>query len=130
MGNLVAYCALMIWPLVSFTMYKNMNVVAATFLTLCWGYLLLPANFEIDFPLIPPLHKESIGALCTLLFLRFVKNSVVISCFMSSIVGNEEKYQGVERDENVVKSEPDSAVAVAMEIAKKKENDHENVTLC
>lgn len=54
-----------------------MSEVAATFCTILWGYLLLPAAFWIDFPLIPPLDKDSISALSALLLLRLVKNKKI-----------------------------------------------------
>ncbi len=66
MGNDFAYFALLAWPVVAVFLYMHNDVLTATVLTLLGAYLLLPVNVAIDFPLVPPFNKESIGALSAL----------------------------------------------------------------
>ncbi len=74
-GNTLAFATLAFWPLISFLFYKRLDALSATFCTLLWGFLLLPVKTEFDFPLIPPLDKESISTLCAFVFLRVFKKT-------------------------------------------------------
>jgi len=67
MPNLFAYMALITWPIISLGLFKRFQAVTAVFWTIVGGYLLLPAKVGIDFPLIPPLDKESIPAITALI---------------------------------------------------------------
>ncbi len=73
MPNTFAYITLIIWPFVSLIFYKKMPVVNATFWTIVGGFLLLPVSVAIDFPLLPPLNKESIPVLSALIGCIFIK---------------------------------------------------------
>jgi len=73
MPNEFAYIALILWPLVSFVLYKRLPIVEATFWTIVGGFLLLPVKVAIDFPFIPPLDKESIPVIAALIGCRYVK---------------------------------------------------------
>ena len=73
MPNTFAYIALIIWPFISLIFYKRMPVINATFWTIVGGFLILPVNVAIDFPLIPPLDKESIPVITALIGCIFIK---------------------------------------------------------
>jgi len=80
MANLFAYSILLIWPLISIIIFKRVNTVYAGFIVLMVGYLLLPTNVAIDFPLVPPLDKESISAISVLfgyIYIRRMKISLI-----------------------------------------------------
>ena len=61
--NLVAYAALLIWPLVALYLYSRLPVAQATMWTILGGYLLLPFGTEIKFKMIPAFDKDSIPSL-------------------------------------------------------------------
>ena len=67
MPNLFAYMTLIAWPLISLGFFKRFQPITAVFWTIVGGYLLLPVKVDIDFPLIPPLDKESIPAISALI---------------------------------------------------------------
>ncbi len=71
MPNSFAYLALLSWPVVSLIFYKMFRPLVATVLTILGGYLVLPVNVSIDFPLIPPLDKGSISSLFALLACKY-----------------------------------------------------------
>ena len=73
MPNTFAYIALIIWPFISLLFYKHLPIVNATFWTIVGGFLLLPVNFALDFPLIPPLDKESIPVIAALIGCKYIK---------------------------------------------------------
>ena len=73
MPNTIAYTALIIWPLYSLYLFKRKESITAVFITIVGGYLLLPVKVFFDFPLIPPLDKESIVAVTALIGCIFVK---------------------------------------------------------
>lgn len=72
MGNLFAYGAIGIWPIVTVWLYRTKTVTEATLWAILGAYMLLPVRTEIDLPMIPPLGKESIPALAAFLACRFV----------------------------------------------------------
>lgn len=59
---ITAWIALFGWPLVAVALYKKFSLPVATAATLIGGYLLLPHGVEVDFPLLPPLNKNTIPA--------------------------------------------------------------------
>ncbi|MFV1985468.1 MAG: hypothetical protein ACC657_18110, partial [Thiohalomonadales bacterium] len=73
MANTFAYIILILWPFISLLFYKRLPVIHATFWTIVGGFLILPVRFDIDFPLIPPLGKESIPALAALIGCIYIK---------------------------------------------------------
>lgn len=77
MPNLFAYFALIIWPLISILFFKRLQVIPATFWTIVGGYLLLPVYVAIDFPLIPPLNKESIAAIAAMFGCKYIKRKKI-----------------------------------------------------
>jgi hypothetical protein len=72
MGNLFAYAAIGIWPIVTVWLYRTKTVTEATLWAILGAHMLLPVRTEIDLPMIPPLGKESIPALAAFLGCRFV----------------------------------------------------------
>ena len=50
-----------------------MPVVNATFWTIVGGFLILPVRVAIDFPLIPPLDKETIPVIAALIGCKYIK---------------------------------------------------------
>lgn len=78
MPNLFAYSALIIWPLISILLFTRQDSIPATFWTLISGYLLLPTNVAIDFPLIPPLNKESISAVSAMFCCIYIKKKKIL----------------------------------------------------
>lgn len=74
MGNVFAYTVLALWPLIAIVLYKNLNTVSATFCTILWGLLLLPVRVNFDFPLIPPLDKQSISVIIAFIYIRLLKS--------------------------------------------------------
>lgn len=66
-GNLFAYAALLLWPLVALYLYSRLPIGRATLWTILGGFLLLPAQITIKFQMIPPFDKTSIPNLVALL---------------------------------------------------------------
>lgn len=68
MPNLFAYLMLVLWPVISVVMFRRLPPGRAIIASLLVGYLFLPpppAGF--DFPLLPPLTKETIPSLVMIL---------------------------------------------------------------
>ena len=68
MPNLFAYLTLVLWPVISVGMFRRLPVGRAVIASLLVAYLFLPpppAGF--DFPLLPPLTKETIPSLAMIL---------------------------------------------------------------
>ena len=74
MPNTFAFIALISWPFISLLFfYRHMPIVQATFWTIVGGFLFLPVRTAMDFPLIPPLDKESIPVITALIGCRYIK---------------------------------------------------------
>jgi len=73
MANNFAYLTLILWPFFALIFYKKLPVVHATFWTIVGGFLVLPVRLYIDFPLIPPLGKESITVISALIGCVYIK---------------------------------------------------------
>jgi hypothetical protein len=65
--SVTVWIALFGWPLVAVAFYRRWSLPVATVATLIGGYLLLPHGIEKDFPLLPPLNKDTIPACAALL---------------------------------------------------------------
>lgn len=65
MPNLVAYIALIIWPLVTLAIFASLKPAKAVVWSLLAGYLLLPVKTSFDFPGIPALDKTTVANLST-----------------------------------------------------------------
>lgn len=73
MPNSTAYLALLAWPVIAFLLFKYLPRSRALIWTVVGAYLLLPplpATF--DFPLMPPLSKETLPNLVVFLIFFFV----------------------------------------------------------
>ena len=66
-GNLFAYVVLFMWPIFSIWLYKTKTIQVASIWTILGGFMVLPAGTFVDFPLIPPLGKNSIPALAAII---------------------------------------------------------------
>src|SRR6056297_2763686 len=67
MPNTLAYLMLAVWPLVTLVMFRRWPIERALIWSLLGAYLLLPPPpAAFDFPLMPPLNKESLPSLATL----------------------------------------------------------------
>jgi len=74
MPNNFAYIALILWPFISVLFfYRHMPIVQATFWTIVGGFMILPVKTIIDFPLIPPLDKESIPIIAAIIGCKYIK---------------------------------------------------------
>ena len=60
MPNIIAFAALIVWPMVIVAMFRKMPIERAFIWAILAGYMFLPEKTEFDFPLIPSLNKESI----------------------------------------------------------------------
>jgi hypothetical protein len=78
MPNTFAYIALVIWPVVVLFIFANNTPARALVWSLLAGYLLLPANTEINFPGVPAFTKISITNLSALLGAAIFARSPVI----------------------------------------------------
>jgi hypothetical protein len=70
MPNAIAYLVLIAWPVVTIVLFRKLPADRALIWTLLGGYLFLPpppAGF--DFPLLPPLEKDTIPSIAALLVL-------------------------------------------------------------
>lgn len=67
-GNIIAYLALIVFPILSLFLYTRKSVPEAIVWTLTLGYLLLPVRTWIDPPVFPLLDKIAIPAMAVLFF--------------------------------------------------------------
>ncbi|MGP9788714.1 hypothetical protein [Roseinatronobacter sp. NSM] len=72
MPNIIAYAALLIWPLVIVAMFRKMSPERAFIWAILGGYMVLPELTEINIPVIPAFDKTSIPnltafALCVIM---------------------------------------------------------------
>lgn len=65
--NSFAIAALFGWPLVALLLYRTRPIREATVWTIVGGYLLLPANWGIKFPMVPPIDKFSVPCVTALI---------------------------------------------------------------
>lgn len=69
MPNLLAYIALFCWPIYIRWALLRYPTKTAIFICFTLAALLLPSDFKVDFPLIPPLDKNSVTYLSLVIFL-------------------------------------------------------------
>lgn len=88
-ANYFAYIALLSWPAVCILLFVLLPVEAAAIWSMLGGYLLLPANLQIDLPMLPPLDKMSIAALSTFLlcWMRGTQSNTVRPSFFIYFFG-------------------------------------------
>src|SRR4051812_31889119 len=67
MGNIVAYLALLAWPLIALCLYRTLPFKRATIWTVLGAQLLLPVRTEIKIPMIPAIDKVSVATISALL---------------------------------------------------------------
>ena len=65
--NWFAYVAMFGWPLVCLAFFVRLPTEKAAIWSLLGGYMLLPSDWEVDAPLLPPMDKMAITAIATLL---------------------------------------------------------------
>jgi hypothetical protein len=70
-GNLIAYAALLAWPIVAAILYSYLSAVQATIWTVLGAQLLLPANIQMKAPMLPAVDKVSVAAAPVLIFFLF-----------------------------------------------------------
>lgn len=59
-GNAFALLALLGWPVISILMFRRWSIERALIWSILGAYMFLPQITAINFPLVPPLNKESI----------------------------------------------------------------------
>lgn len=68
MPNALAYLALALWPVITIAMFRRWPIERALIWSLLGAYLFLPPPpAAFDFPLMPPLTKESLPSIATFL---------------------------------------------------------------
>lgn len=81
MPNILAYMVLIIWPLIGVALFRRFPLGQAMVLTIVAGYLILPPPpAAFDFPILPPLNKDTIpgiSAMGIILFLTRGKINLV-----------------------------------------------------
>lgn len=74
-GNLLAYAALLAWPILSIPLYRLTSISKATAWTILGALLFLPPHVAIKVPMLPAIDKASIGSVCALLGCLFFSSS-------------------------------------------------------
>lgn len=115
MPNLIAYIALISWPLIAIAIFKankERNLERAIIWLVVWPALFLPERAEIDLPVIPPLDKVVIPNLVLLALLlglkakglkilpnnplgRVLVIGITISPFVTSIYNSDPMFNNV-----------------------------------
>lgn len=73
MPNFLAYLMLTIWPLIGVVLFRRLPMAQALVWTILAGYLILPpAPAAFDFPILPPLSKETIPAITAFAIIMFM----------------------------------------------------------
>ena len=78
MPNIFANIVFYSWPLVVFWLLKRRPVNQAIFLSITLAILFLPVEFSVDFPLVPPLDRDTLTSLSLLLFLFLLRKKFQI----------------------------------------------------
>tara|TARA_R110002095_G_scaffold195603_3_gene174270 strand:- start:456 stop:1838 length:1383 start_codon:yes stop_codon:yes gene_type:complete len=77
MGNGLAYAVLALWPLLAIYWYKTKNINTATLWTIVGGFMFLPVKTFVDFPMIPPLGKETVPVIAALIGCLLIKKKKI-----------------------------------------------------
>jgi hypothetical protein len=67
MPNIIAYAALIIWPVVILALFASLRPAHALIWSLLGGYLVLPVNTGFDLPGVPALDKTTIPSVAALI---------------------------------------------------------------
>lgn len=93
MPNFIANLVFFIWPIVVLWLFFRFPIKYAIFIAITGATLLLPAEFEIDLPLFPPLNKDTITSLSLVVFLyllrkkfRFFQPGLIIKILVGYLV--------------------------------------------
>lgn len=76
-GNIIAYSVVILWPIIAIWLYRSKSIQLATLWTILGGFMFLPVRTEIDFPLIPPLGKNSMPVISALIGIWLVRNKKI-----------------------------------------------------
>jgi len=76
-GNVFAYFVLFSWPLFSIWLYRHKSIQVATLITIIGGFMVLPVRTFVDFPLIPPLGKDSMPVLAAIMGCWLIKKQKI-----------------------------------------------------
>jgi hypothetical protein len=76
-GNIFAYVVLILWPVFAIYLYRTKTIQVAILWTILGGFMFLPVRTLIDFPLVPPLGKDSMPVLAAFLGLWLVKGKKI-----------------------------------------------------
>lgn len=74
-ANIIAWVALIGWPIVTFRLLKKYELSQAVIYAIVVPYLFLPVKTELDLPLIPPIGKSLMASLGLLMALHSKKVS-------------------------------------------------------
>lgn len=93
MPNSFASLVLFSWPIVVFWLLVRYPAKYAIFIAITTASLLLPAAFQIDLPLLPPLNRDTITALtlvCALILLgikfRFFQPGIIVKALVGYLI--------------------------------------------
>lgn len=67
MPNAFAELIVLIYPVISFYLYRRCNALSATFWTIFGAYMFLPQKVEYTFPIIPNIDKQNIAVYSALI---------------------------------------------------------------
>jgi len=76
-GNALAFIVLFGWPLFSIWLYRRKSLQLATLITIIGGFMTLAVKTSVDFPLIPPLGKNSVPILSAVLGCWMIKKQKI-----------------------------------------------------
>lgn len=86
MPNMIAYGALIAWPIVTIILFSQLGARKAIIWSLVAAYMILPLNTDFDAPGIPPLDKTTIPNLATLICAVFMARRRMVRLPKSRIV--------------------------------------------
>jgi len=76
-GNILAYSALFLWPIISIRLYQKRSIQEASLWVLIGGFMFLPVKTMVDLPLIPPIGKHSMPVLSAIIGCWFIKRKPI-----------------------------------------------------
>lgn len=85
-GNIFAAFMLAIWPVVTLMLFSKTDMQRALIWTVLAAYMFLPPATGFDFPVIPPLTKDTIPPIAALLTVLFVQGKR-IALLPDSLIG-------------------------------------------